>query len=328
MLKKSLFKPAWWLPHAHLQTLWPTLCRIRIKNIRLSRERMELPDGDFIDIDWTDGKANSPIVVLLHGLEGSVDSSYVRGMLRAIETQGWRAALLYFRGCSGEMNRLLHGYHAGNTTDIAFFVDMLRAREPHTPLAAVGFSLGGNVLLKWLGETGEKNPLVSAVAISVPFDLEKSVQRLNSGFSRVYQAYLLHLLYKKLTYKLAKYPAYLTFLKEKPLPLKKMRTLRAFDHHITATLNNFAGAEAYYAHASSRPYLRKIKVPTLLLQAKDDPFLYAEVLPTPDELAQQVQLELSEKGGHLGFVAGKTPWRARYWLEERVPLFLSPYLCF
>jgi predicted alpha/beta-fold hydrolase len=323
MLKKSLFKPAWWLPHAHLQTLWPTLCRSRIKHAPLSRERIELSDGDFIDIDWTAGEANSPIVVLLHGLEGSADSPYLGGMLRAIEAQGWRGALLYFRGCSGEINRLPHSYHAGNTLDIAFFTQMLRTREPNTPLAAIGFSLGGNVLLKWLGETGAENPLVAAVAISVPFDLEKCVQRLNSGFSRIYQAHLLRHLQRKIHYKLGAYPDCLALLKE--VQVKEVRSLRAFDQHITAKLNHFSGAEEYYAQSSSRAYLRTITVPTLLLQAEDDPFLYKEVLPASHELGEQVQLEVSEKGGHLGFITGSLPWRPQYWLEERVPLFLRGY---
>jgi len=186
MLEKSLFNPPWWFRNPHLQTLWSTLFRRRIKNLTLSRERIELSDGDFVDLDWVEGPKNSPMILILHGLEGSANSSYVRGMLRAVHQRGWRGVLMHFRSCSGELNRLPRSYHGGETGDLAAVVQILRDREPNTSLAAIGFSLGGNVLLKWLGETGEKNPLVAAIAISVPFDLAKSVACLNHGFARIY----------------------------------------------------------------------------------------------------------------------------------------------
>jgi predicted alpha/beta-fold hydrolase len=313
-----LFTPPWWLSNPHLQTLWPTLFRRPIKDLILTRERVELADGDFVDLDWTGGPKNSPVVLVLYGVEGSTRSAYVKNMLYAIQQQGWRGVLLHFRGCSGELNRFLHSYHAGKTNDLAAVTQMLQAREPNTPLAAVGFSLGGNVLLKWLGETGEKNPLVSAVAISVPFDLEKSVRRLNNGFSRLYQAYLLACLRRKISTKLRRR----TWDIQLP-QLNTLRTLYDFDNQITAKLHGFTNAEDYYAQSSCRQYLQSIRVPTLLLQAKDDPFMTEDALPQLHDISEQVQFELSEKGGHVGFITGNAPWALEYWLDKRVPMQLA-----
>ena len=153
------FKPAWWLSNRHLQTLWPTLFRRRIKSLSLWRERVELPDGDFIDLDWT-SRPEGPVVLILHGLEGSIDSPYALGMLQALHNQGWRGVFMHFRGCSEEDNRLLRAYHAGDTEDVAYIITMLQQRSPGLPIAAIGFSLGGNVLLKWLGQ--KENNLLSA----------------------------------------------------------------------------------------------------------------------------------------------------------------------
>lgn len=304
------FKPAWWLRHAHLQTLWPALCRRPVNNIILKRERIELPDGDFIDLDWTSG--TGPIVIVLHGLEGSLESSYAKGMLRALQDHHYRGVFMNFRGCSGEANRFPRAYHSGETSDLDSIIQFLKTREPHTPLAAVGFSLGGNVLLKWLGETKNKNPLCAAVAISVPFELFKAIKRVNRGFSRVYQWHLLKCLQKK--------------MKLKSIPAEGFQTLREFDNAITAPLHGFKDANDYYIRCSSRQFLPGIAVPTLLLHAKDDPFMTEDVVPTFEELPSCVQLEASEKGGHVGFVAGRFPWRPIYWLEKRVPEFLRGYL--
>ncbi|HEX4045917.1 MAG TPA: hydrolase [Gammaproteobacteria bacterium] len=319
-MNHSDFKAAWWLRSPHLQTLWPTLCRRPIKNLVITRERFELPDGDFIDLDWV-GNNNRPIVILLHGLEGSIHSSYAKGMLNAIQNQGWRGVFMHFRCCSGEPNRLSRLYHSGETEDIAAVVHAITQREPETPLAAIGFSLGANVLLKWLGETNQQNPLKAAIAVSTPFELGKLVNRVNQGFSRVYQRYLLKKLHKKIQFKFQTQPA--------PIPIPPhsgMRTLRDFDEHITAPLHGFRNAEDYYTTSSSRQYLGNIAVPTLLLQSKDDPFMTEDLLPDPSELSAQVILELMEKGGHLGFVSGPAPWRAQYWLENRAPRFLRSYL--
>ncbi len=315
-----LFKPAWWLPGPHLQTIWPALCRRKKTKLDVHRERFWLADGDFVDLDWI-GHPTGPIVLILHGLEGSIKSPYAKGMLEAVAAQGWRGVLMHFRGCSGVPNRLARGYHSGETGDVNEVIQALRSREPSTFLAAIGFSLGGNVLLKWLGETGLDNPLAAAVAISVPFELQKTTDRIRKGFSRVYQWHLLNCLYKRLSYKfqLQPYPHGLP-------PLSKYKSIRDFDDNITAPLHGFSNANEYYTLSSSRQYLNKIQVPTLLLQSTDDPFMTKDIIPSPQEISPKIQLEVTQSGGHVGFVSGKFPWRPNYWLEARVPAFLQSYL--
>lgn len=311
------FKPAWWLSNPHLQTLWPTFCRRRIKHLIVQRERFELPDGDFVDVDWV-GKAHaSATVLILHGLEGSIDSPYAQGMLSVLQQRGWRAGLLHFRGCSRELNRLPRTYHAGDTADLAAVIEILLAQDPKTPLAAIGFSLGGNVLLKWLGETGKKNPLVAAVAISTPFNLAESVQRINRGFSRIYQWHLLSCLRKKIRWKFSTQLRHIDISS-----LATIKTIHDFDDKITAQLHGFSSADEYYAKASSHPYLHAIRIPTLLVQSKDDPFMQ-EGSSAVLQNSRYLKLEITEKGGHVGFISGNAPWRILYWLEERVPEFLA-----
>lgn len=303
-----------------MQTMWPTLCRRELKSIVLQRERFELEDGDFIDLDWTE-KKSGPIVLILHGLEGSIHSPYAKGMLYAIQQQGWRGVFMHFRGCSGEMNRHPQSYHSGDTKDVARIVDVIRKREKCDTIAAIGFSLGGNVLLKWLGEMGSDSPLSAAVGISVPFELSKTATRVQQGFSRIYQKHFMRTLCKKIRHKFEKLPAPI------PLPiLDELRTLREFDDKVTAPLHGFASAEDYYEKCSSRQFLKNIAVPTLVLQAKDDPFMTKDLLPDPHELSHHVKLELTEQGGHVGFIGGPVPWRPEYWLEKRVPEFLQNHL--
>ncbi|MDA1107206.1 MAG: hydrolase [Proteobacteria bacterium] len=313
------FIPAWWLRNAHLQTLWANVVR-RAENTALRRERLELPDGDFVDLDWTTG-ASGPVVIVLHGLQGSSNSSYARGILRALHQRGYRAVLMHFRGCSGEPNRLPRFYHGGETGDLNTLVNVLHAREPHTPLAAVGYSLGGNVLLKWLGEQGQHAPLTCAVAVSVPFDMNESVLRLQRGLSRFYQRHLLRCLRDTVREK----------SRHMRLPLDigdldRLRTLRTYDDAVTAPLHGFAGVDDYYTQSSCRQYLGRIGIPTLVLHAADDPFLTRKATPTQAELSPHVTLELSGHGGHVGFVYGSAPWRACYWLEERIPAWLEGVL--
>ena len=323
MMSNKPFKPAWWLRNSHLQTLWPAVIRKRrLKpDVELERERLELPDGDFLDLVWINKDAQGPVIILLHGFEGSINSHYAKGMLNAIHTNGWRGVFMHFRGCSGENNRLARGYHSGDTSDLSHLVATLQKREPQSPLAAIGYSLGGNILLKWLGETGTSNPLKAAVAVSVPFDLNKAANRVDTGFSRFYQWYFLRCLCCRLQKKFECMPAPID-----PAFLGSVTKLRDFDNLFTAPLYGFRDAEDYYATASSRQYLRFIQVPTLLVHAKDDPFMTSDVIPSQDELSPYVKLELTEKGGHVGFVSGKLPWRPVYWLEERTPLFFKEHL--
>lgn len=311
------FRPAWWLPGPHAQTLWPVLCRRRPR-LSLRRERLDLPDGDFLDLDWTPGD-HGPITLILHGLEGSSDSHYALGMLAAVRRRGWRGLVMHFRGRGGQPNRLARGYCAGDTADIAHVVDWLRQREPATPLAAIGYSLGGNVLLKWLGEAGSGAPLRAAAAVSVPFLLDTVARRLQRGMSRLYQFHLLGELKRS-------YRAKFGSRTDGPVPLAMLANLRdfhAFDDQVTAPLHGYAGVHDYYTRASCRPYLRRIRIPTLILHALDDPFMLPDAVPDTPELSPSVRLELSPGGGHVGFVAGRWPWRAEYWLERRIPAFLA-----
>ncbi len=311
MITRSDFRPAWWLPGAHLQTLYPTLFRRR-SHPRLRRERLELADGDFIDLDWTDA-SGGPIVLVVHGLEGSLASHYTGGILGALAARGYHAVLMYFRGCSGEPNRLARSYHSGDTADLQAVHDHIRQHHPAAPLAMVGYSLGGNVLLKWLGEQGVAAPLTTAVAVSVPFDLDCAAQRLEQGLSRLYQQHLLNKLRRSVRLKAAVLPP--------PVPLAQLpglTTFRRFDDAVTAPLHGFTGVDDYYRRSSSRQYLDRITVPTLILQARDDPFLPASALPVDTDLSGAVTLELSPRGGHVGFVAGRIPFAAEYWLELRI----------
>ena len=312
------FKPAWWLRNSHLQTIWPVICRRR-HQLSLENERVELPDGDFVDLNWMGKHEKGPLVFILHGFEGSIESHYAKNMMYALQNAGWRSVFMHFRGCSGEPNRLARSYHSGDTKDAEFVVNLLRDREPETPISAIGYSLGGNVLLKWLGETGKSNPLCAAVAISVPFDLTKAAERIQHGFSRLYQWYFLKCLRERLTHKFQFVPT--------PIDPFNMaiNDIRKFDDRYTAPIHGFSGVEEYYSVSSSRQYLRGIQKPTLILHAKDDPFMSEDVIPSSQELSSSIKLEVTETGGHVGFVAGKFPWRPQYWLEQRIPLFLREY---
>lgn len=310
------FKPAWWLSSGHLQTLWPTVFRRRPWP-RLRRERLELPDGDFLDLDWTLG-GDGPRVVVLHGLEGSSGSPYARGMLQAVHDAGWRGVLMHFRGCSGVPNRLTRSYHSGETVDLDTVISILRRREPDGPIAVIGYSLGGNVLLKWLGERGADADVAAAVAISVPFLLNLCAERLERGVSRLYQWWLLRALRASVRTKFR--PG------EAPIDLDELdawRTFRTFDDRVTAPLHGFAGVDDYYRRASARQYLSGIRIPTLIVHARDDPFMSEGVIPAAQELSTSTVFELSHQGGHVGFVSGTLPWKPDYWLERRVPSFLK-----
>jgi predicted alpha/beta-fold hydrolase len=228
---------------------------------------------------------------------------------------------MHFRGCSGEPNRLARSYHSGDTGDLAYLVEALRQREPGAPIAIVGFSLGGNVLLKWLGQTGNHASVRAAVAVSPPFVLHDAVDRMQQGFSRLYQWYLL----RSMRRAVAEKRDHVTF-PIKVDDLAVLKNFRDFDERVTAPLHGFDGANHYYTVSSSRQYLKDIAIPTLILHARDDPFMSEAAIPGDDELSETVTLELSARGGHVGFIAGAWPWRPRYWLEQRIPAHLAQYL--
>lgn len=313
------FRPAWWCRHPHMQTLWPSLFH-RVSNLRLRRERLELPDGDFIDLDWTEGRSG-PIVVVLHGLQGSSRSPYARGLLHAVHQRGWRGVVLHFRGCSGVPNRLPRAYHSGDSPDLAFCIDTLRRREPDTSIAVVGYSLGGNVALKWLGEAGAQAAVHGAVAVCVPMSLDIAARRLDQGFSRVYQWALLQSSVRSIRRRFKGRQSV-------PVNLAKLRSIRScwqFDDEVTAPLHGFRDAAHYYESTSARRYLKGIKVQTLIIQSADDPFMTNEVIPARDELSPTTELEIHAGAGHVGFVHGQWPWSARYWLDQYIPRRLAQY---
>jgi uncharacterized protein len=316
----SEFKPAWWCRHRHFQTLYPTLFRIQAE-LTLNKEQFELPDSDFIDLSWTQEKQTGPIVVLLHGLEGSIDSPYAKGILKTIQDSNWQGVLMHFRGCGGQHNKLDRGYHSGETGDLDTFVKTLKTRYPDRKLAAIGVSLGGNVLLKYLGEQGDECQLTSAMVVSVPFDLADSARNLNRGFSKIYQQHLISRLSKKMRDK----------FKEKPAPfnidkLDKWTDFNSFDHNVTAAIHGFKSGDDYYTKSSSKQFIKNITIPTLILHSKDDPFMSAEAIPIKDELSSNVILELTEHGGHVGFIYGESPFNTQYWIEKRMIEFFKDKL--
>lgn len=311
------FRPAWWLRNPHLQTLWPTWFRPH-PPIRLTPERVELPDGDFIDLAWTDANGGPP-VLLLHGLEGSLDSHYVRPTLAALHAAGLHAVFMHLRGCSAEPNRLDRSYHSGATEDLAAVIAHMESNSA-PPGAAVGFSLGGNLLLKYLGERGTGTPLRAAVAVSVPFRLMDAARRLEQGPSRIYREHLMERLRG----------SYLRKFEARPAPLsvdvRRLRGFYDFDDQVTAPLNGFSGADDYYRRCSCRRYLGGVGIPTLVLHALDDPFMYPQTVPGESELGPAIRLELSCRGGHVGFVEGRFPGLAGYWTDRRIPEYLASRL--
>lgn len=322
MIIDSDFKAAWWLANSHGQTLYPTLTR-RIQAPVDLIERIELPDGDFIDLAWAlNGlSSDAPLVILLHGLGGSVQSTYAAGLMHAFNRSGWRALLMHFRGASAEPNRLARAYHSGDTGDLNYLLNCLAEREPQTKKAIVGVSLGGNVLLKWLGERGQQSLVDAAVAVSVPFQLRLVADRISTGFSRIYQGYLLRRLKrvferKKIIFKDEDMPQALR-------DMHKWQCFWTFDEYVTAPLNGFPHVHAYYNESSSRGYLSKIATKTLIIHSIDDPFMTPEVIPSADELSKYITLELSAKGGHVGFISGNLPGKPIYWLERRIPEYLK-----
>lgn len=319
------FRPAWWLPGAHLQTLGGKYLR-PLPDLPLDRERMETPDGDFLDLDFgPDPDPHGPIVLILHGLEGFSRRPYVLYAASLLARAGLMPVALNFRGCSGEPNRRARLYHSGETGDALFVLRRLRDRWPHRPLGALGFSLGGNVLLKLMGERqdGGRNLLRGAAVISVPYDLEAGARRLERGvMGRFYTRYFLRSLKGKIRAK-----------EEMLIPLLDLpavfraRSLRAFDDAATAPLHGFQGAPDYYRRCSSAGFLAGIRIPTLLVHALDDPFLPPQALPRgPLEANPALTPLFLPRGGHVGFVSGPLPWRAGFWAEAAVLRFFLEHL--
>jgi uncharacterized protein len=286
-------------------------------------ERWDTDDGDFLDIVRLDGVGGGPHLVMLHGLEGAPRSHYARGLFLEAARRGWSADLLLFRGCGPEPNRNPRFYHSGETGDIGAVARRLLADDPDAPFVFAGVSLGGNVLLKWLGELGHTVPerVVAAAAVSVPFDLERASRHIDRGFAQVYQRHFLKSLRRKALAKLDRYPGIMSRNR-----VEAARTLYDFDDAVTAPVHGFAGAADYYARSSSIHFLDRVTVPTLLLSAIDDPFLPGEVLEQVRAVArsnERIVLEFPRAGGHVGFVSGRNPFRPFYYAEWRVAEFLE-----
>jgi hypothetical protein len=318
----SKFKPAWWLPGPHLPTIWGKMARRRAPaHDRI--ERLATPDGDHVTlVRMGTITAGVPHLLILHGLEANTGAKYAHGMLAEARKAGWSGDLLMFRSCDGELNSARRFYHSGETTDLDFVVRSLIERNPEIRLVMCGVSLGGNVLLKWLGERGKTLPaqVKRTAAVSVPFDLEAGARLMERGFARIYTRHFLSTLVAKAIKKRERYPDLCDVTR-----LRAARTFFEFDDVLTGPLHGFAGAHDYYRKSSSIQFLDEVRVPTLLMSAWNDPFLPQDVLAAVRNIARRNQylfVEFPLTGGHVGWVAGQ-PWAQRYYMESRVVEWLS-----
>ncbi len=312
------FKPPFILKNRHLQTLFPALFGYP-KKPNIKRERFELRDGDFVDCVWYKRPKKddySPIVTLFHGLAGSFDSPYIQRAMNRLGEKGFCVVLMHFRGCGGEINRLPRAYHSGDTADAKEWITHLKERYPNNPLYAIGYSLGGNMLLKLLGEWGNNSPIVSAIAISAPMQLDSSANAINKGFSKLYQYRLMKILKQQLTQKYL-YHDMQSLIGLKREDINKLNSFWDFDDAYTAPIHGFKNATDYYQKSSSKQFLKDIKTNTLIINALDDPFMSQDIIPKKNELSQHTKLELYLHGGHVGFVGG-TIFRPQYWIEDRI----------
>ncbi|MEE4639205.1 MAG: alpha/beta fold hydrolase [Wenzhouxiangella sp.] len=312
------YRPPLFFRSAHLQTIYPTVCR-RLPLTTGERERIDTPDGDFLDLDWARDPATSKLAILTHGLEGHSRGAYVQGMARALKRAGWNVLAWNFRGCSGEPNRCLQSYHSGATGELQIVLDHVFKTTDTTQVALIGFSLGGNLTLKYLGDQADRiDPRICAgVGLSVPCDLASSAYRLEHWHNRFYMARFMRSLCAKVREKAHRFPGSLDLR-----DLDRMRTFAEFDDRYTAPIHGFKSAIDYWTQSSCRHVLNAIQVPTLLLSALDDPFLTPECFPFAEAKANpHLTLETPRYGGHLGFIT--LDRTGDYWSEQRVTSFLS-----
>jgi predicted alpha/beta-fold hydrolase len=311
MIIDSDFSPPPWLKNPHAQTLIANL--IHPPEPSVQRETLSLDDGDELEIAHGTAQG-SDRVLILHGLEGSLRSPYAARIVNALNAAGIPASFLFHRGCNGRPNRLARSYHSGDTGDLRRVIRHLTSRGTER-LALIGYSLGGNVTLKYLGEAPPDPAIHCAAAVSTPLLLDICARRMQRGFSRIYQKALLNRLKRKLAGKR-------DLLRRQGLEIDPamLQSFVAFDDAYTAPVHGFEHAEHYYRVSSARQYLRHIDRPTLILQARDDPFMTPEVLPDDEELSPLIRFELSDHGGHVGFIGGKGPMRLQpfFWLELRL----------
>ena len=308
------YKAPFWLPSGHLQTIYPALC-IAKPDVTFRRERWNAPDGDFIDVDFVDGKPGQPFVVLFHGLEGSSNSHYARSLMADVAARGWSGAVPHFRGCSGEQNRAPRFYHSGDAAEIDWVVRRLQSGTKGK-FYAVGVSLGGNALLRWLGESQHRAEIVDAAcSVSAPLDLAEGGKTLSRGVNLLYTRMFLQTLKPKCAAKLQQFPGLFD-----GAAMLAARDLYAFDNVITAPLHGYRNTEDYWDRASAKHVLADITVPTLVLNAQNDPFLPGRYLPR--SAAPNVVLDYPLSGGHVGFVVGQLPGHLD-WLPQRLIHFLE-----
>lgn len=321
----SGYRAPFWLPGGHAQTIVPALFA-RLPVVTYRRERWDTPDGDFIELDWLDHgsaapvAADAPLLVLFHGLEGSSASHYARAMAAAARERGWRAVVPHFRSCSGPLNLMPRFYHLADSSEVDWVLRRLR-RQHRGPLVAAGVSLGGNVLLHWLSQRREDASIVTAAAaISAPLDVHAGGKMLAEGFGMIYTRSFLKTLKVKAQQKLTQYPGLFD-----GYAMLSARNMYEFDDVVTAPLHGFRNADDYWTRATVRPLLGEIKVPTLVLNARNDPFLPGTALPAQKDVAASVRLEQPLHGGHVGFMTG--PFPGRYgWLATHVLSYLESFV--
>lgn len=312
------YKAAFGLHNRHLQTLHSTFFRKREK-LDFEIEKFILSDGDFLEAYWLNKpKKNDdkPIVIIFHGLQGSYLSPYINGIMSLLSKSSFSCVLVHFRSCSGVMNDKLGSYHSGQTEDAREFITSVKKRFTSNNLFAIGYSLGGNVLLKLLGEEGKSSPFKAAISVCAPLDLDICADAISEGFSQLYEYNILRTLKRDL---LLKYEIYdiekLIGLKKEDV--SKIRTIREFDENYTSKVFGFETAQNYYKLCSSKPFLKNIQVDTLLIHSKDDPFIKKDILPSKTDLSSKVNLELYPHGGHIGFISGSI-FKPIYWLDQKI----------
>ena len=315
MQLNSVYRPIRWLPGPHAQTIWASRFR-STPSPDTKREQVELDDDDFLNLYWLT-QGNGPIVIIVHGLEGDSSSNNVKAMFDVVRKNGWNGVLLLNRNCGGFSNRLQRTYHAGETGDLDFVVNLVKKRFPDVPLMLYGYSLGGNTMLKWLGEKGDHAGISAAAAVSIPFDLASSTAILDKGFSKIYQKHFVDLMREAAKRKFRDLAPLFN-----PGDLNKIKTLREFDEKVTAPLHGFVNADQYYSESSCKQFLKNICVPTLIMNSLDDPFLERNTFPGPKEVSDMVELEFLQNGGHAAFITGSI-WKYFSWIETRIPEFFK-----
>ncbi len=314
----STYKRSWWLPTGHLQSIWAQY--LPRAKIAYRRERFELPDGDFIDLDWADSADEAqPLLVFFHGLEGSSDSQYCRNTMASANARGWTGVIAHFRGCSGEPNRLPRSYHSGDSEHCDWALRDMHRRFPRRTIFAVGVSLGGNALTKWCGEQGDaaRAIVTAAASVSNPLDLGISAEAILHGKNWIFNRYFMRAMGASYETRMEQHP----HLKEKAF-LTNPKSFPEFDEHYTAPTHGYTSAWDYYHRASSRGFIPKIRVPFLLLNAMNDPFVPASLFPNDWEVPDNITLEQPTDGGHVGFVTGAFPGRLD-WLPHRLCGFFA-----